>query len=94
MTNIPLLNAALTTPSSQLAVNNERLESYGSSLISLVVLLELYLTREIKYMENDLDSIRKQRIQNDVLSLANLDHGIHNYMLTEPPTQSNNLLRI
>jgi dsRNA-specific ribonuclease len=62
MNNISLLTQALTTPSSQLLENNERLESYGSSLISLIVLVELYLTRDYKYLENDLDTIRKQRI--------------------------------
>jgi dsRNA-specific ribonuclease len=65
-------------------LNNERLESYGDSLMTLMVILELYLTRDKAYMENDLDGIRKSRTSNDILMLINITNKIHEHMQVEP----------
>ena len=84
---MPLITASLTAASSQMLANNERLESYGDSLITLLVILELCLTRDQSHVENDLDSARKSRTSNDLLMLTNLSLGIYEHMMVEPQTQ-------
>jgi dsRNA-specific ribonuclease len=85
--NIPLVNASLTASSTQMQANNERLESYGDSLIAFLVILELFLTRHASDYENELDSLRKSRTQNELLMLQNLTSGVWEHMLVEPQTQ-------
>jgi dsRNA-specific ribonuclease len=82
--NISLLNEAMTSPSTQLTTNYERLEIYGDSLITLMVIVELYLTREHSFTENDLDNLRKQRTSNEALMLINCRSELYRYMMTEP----------
>ena len=67
--------------------NNERLESYGDSLMTLLVILELCLMRDKSHAENDLDSARKSRTSNNDLMLANLSLGIYEHMMVDPQTQ-------
>ena len=74
--NLPLVNASLTATSTQMQANNERLESYGDSLIAFLVILEVFLTRHASDFENELDSLRKSRTQNDLLMLQNLTSGV------------------
>jgi dsRNA-specific ribonuclease len=74
--NLPLVNASLTATSTQMQANNERLESYGDSLIAFLVILEVFLTRHSSDFENELDSLRKSRTQNDLLMLQNLTSGV------------------
>jgi len=85
--NLPLVNASLTSSSTQMQANNERLESYGDSLMAFLVILELFLTRHASDYENELDSLRKSRTQNELLMLQNLTSGVWEHMLVEPQTQ-------
>lgn len=82
--NLPLINEALTSPHTQLVDNYERLEIYGDALISFLVIVELYLTREKRFNENDLDNLRKQRISNDNFVFINYQQDIYKFMMTEP----------
>jgi dsRNA-specific ribonuclease len=82
--NLPLINAALTSPATQILNNNERLEIYGNSVISLLAIIEIYLTRESSYTENDLDYLKKQRISIDKFIRINTEHKIYEYMMVEP----------
>lgn len=86
--NLPLINEALTSPHTQLVDNYERLEIYGDALISFLVIVELYLTREKRFNENDLDNLRKQRISNDNFVFINYQQDIYKFMMTEPLQQS------
>lgn len=56
---------------------------YGNSAISLVVNVELYLIRESKYKENDLDILRKERTSNDQFIAATLKHKLYEFMPTD-----------
>lgn len=67
--------------------NNERLESYGDAIINMLVILELYLTKnKADAEENELDTIRKSRTANEHLMLANLSQEIYKHMMIEPQT--------
>lgn len=85
--NIQLVNEALTAPQAQTGTNYERLEIYGDALISMLVIVELYLTRKKQYSENDLDSLRKTRISNEAFIKVNLENRLYDFMLTETTTQ-------
>ena len=56
-------------------------------MIAFLVILELFLTRSSSDFENELDSLRKSRTQNDLLTLQNLTSGVWEHMLVEPQTQ-------
>lgn len=45
LNNLSLVNASLTAPQTQMAINNERLKTYGDSLISLLYSVDIYLNR-------------------------------------------------
>jgi len=61
----------------------KRLEMYGNSVISLVVNVELYLSRASKYRENDLDILRKERASNENFIAAMIRHKIYEYVPTD-----------
>jgi glutamyl-tRNA reductase len=74
----------LTSPSTQLLSNNERLKTYGDALMSVLFITDCYLNRSDLDTERELDTKRKSLNSKDHLSFANLQHGIFNYMLTDP----------
>jgi|LauGreDrversion4_2_1035121.scaffolds.fasta_scaffold59894_4 dsRNA-specific ribonuclease len=53
--NLPQVNAALTAPSTHHMQNYERLEIYGDTVISLLVVLEIYVLRNQMDTQNELD---------------------------------------
>jgi hypothetical protein len=55
--------------------------------MAFLVILELFLTRHASDYENELDSLRKSRTQNELLMLQNLTSGVWEHMLVEPQTQ-------
>jgi dsRNA-specific ribonuclease len=55
---------ALTAPTSHRDYDYERLEFYGDSVISFLVILELFLTKDHTYKEGDLDFHRIKVISN------------------------------
>lgn len=55
---------ALTAPNANRNYDYERLEFYGDSVISFLVILELFLTKEYSYKEGSLDQFRIQQVSN------------------------------
>jgi len=52
------MKEALTSPNAGRHYDYERLEFYGDSVISLLVILELFLTKDYQHKEGDLDFYR------------------------------------
>jgi dsRNA-specific ribonuclease len=55
LNNIDIIMEALTAPNVNRNYDYERLEFYGDSVISFLVILELFLTKEYSYKEGSLD---------------------------------------
>ena len=66
-----------------MAINNERLKTYGDALVQLMYSVDIYLNRSEKDTEKDLDSLRKQFNSKQNMDLINLRHKIYEYMLFE-----------
>lgn len=58
LNNIDLMMEALTAPNANRNYDYERLEFYGDSVISFLVILELFLTKEYDFKEGHLDFYR------------------------------------
>lgn len=58
LNNIDLIMEALTAPNANRNYDYERLEFYGDSVISFLVILELFLTKNYSYKEGPLDFYR------------------------------------
>lgn len=61
----------------------ERLEFYGDSVISLLVILELFLTGPKQWKEAELDFNRIKTVSNMNFTTINKKNGIHVFMITE-----------
>jgi dsRNA-specific ribonuclease len=62
-----LMVEAMTAPTANKPIDYERLEFYGDSVISFLVILELFLTtatRERSYKEGELDFYRIKAVSN------------------------------
>ena len=59
--NIDIIMEALTAPNANRNYDYERLEFYGDSVISFLVILELFLTKEYSFKEV---SLRIQQVSN------------------------------
>jgi len=59
-----LVIEALTSPTANRPTDYERLEFYGDSVISFLVILELFLCGDKTWSEGDLDKERIQRVSN------------------------------
>lgn len=62
-----IMMEAMTAPTANKPVDYERLEFYGDSVISFVVILELFLTTaslERSYNEGELDFLRIKSVSN------------------------------
>ena len=87
LNNLTLVNCSLTAPQSQMIINNERLKTYGDSLLSILFLTDVYLNRTNQNSEKDLDSKRKIVNSKEHMQLINLRHEIYKYMMVEPQSQ-------
>lgn len=58
LNNVDLMMQALTAPNANRNYDYERLEFYGDSVISFLVILELFLTKNYEYKEGPLDFYR------------------------------------
>ena len=58
LNNIDLIMEALTSPNANRNYDYERLEFYGDSVISFLVILELFLTKDYAFKEGPLDFYR------------------------------------
>lgn len=82
--NIDLIMVALTAPNANRNYDYERLEFYGDSVISFLVILELFVTKSYSYKEGPLDFFRIQQVSNMNFFDTNRRHGFYKYMIHEP----------
>jgi dsRNA-specific ribonuclease len=74
-----LMMEAMTAPTANKPIDYERLEFYGDSVISFLVILELFLTTsscERDYKEGELDFERIKKVSNMNLAQINENHRI------------------
>lgn len=63
--------------------NYERLETYGDSVLSMLITLEIYLNKSLQENQDDLSSKRRLRISNENFMQANINKKIYKYMLVD-----------
>jgi dsRNA-specific ribonuclease len=81
-----IMMEAMTAPTANKPIDYERLEFYGDSVISFVVILELFLTtasQERSYNEGELDFLRIKSVSNMNLAQTNEKHKIYEYIITD-----------
>jgi expansin (peptidoglycan-binding protein) len=83
---------ALTAPNANRNYDYERLEFYGDSVISFLVILELFLTKNYAYKEGPLDFYRIQQVSNMKFYKINIEHQFYKYMINEPQTIFNDFV--
>lgn len=83
---------ALTAPNANRNYDYERLEFYGDSVISFLVILELFLTKDYDYKEGDLDFYRIQQVSNMNFFYINKKENFFKYMINEPQTIFNDFV--
>lgn len=92
LNNIDLIMEALTAPNANRNYDYERLEFYGDSVISFLVILELFLTKNYTYKEGPLDFYRIQQVSNMRFYKINVQHVFYKYMINEPQTIFNDFV--
>jgi dsRNA-specific ribonuclease len=83
---------ALTAPNANRNYDYERLEFYGDSVISFLVILELFLTKPYDYKEGHLDFYRIQQVSNMNFFKINKKEHFFKYMINEPQTIFNDFV--
>jgi len=81
-----LMLEAMTAPTANKPIDYERLEFYGDSVISLLVIMELFLTTataDRNFKEGELDFERIKKVSNMNLALTNETHKIFQYIITD-----------
>lgn len=81
-----LMMEAMTAPTANKPIDYERLEFYGDSVISFLVILELFLTTatlDRNYKEGELDFERIKKVSNMNLAQTNEIHKIYQYIITD-----------
>lgn len=78
-----LLMEAMTAPTANKPIDYERLEFYGDSVISFLVILELFLTTEQLHKEGVLDFYRIKAVSNMNLALINERHRLYEFIITD-----------
>lgn len=74
---------ALTAPTAHRDIDYDRLEFYGDSMISFLVILELFLTKPMHFKEGDLDFYRIKAISNMNFMKINKKIGLYRYVITD-----------
>lgn len=92
LNNIPLIMEALTAPNANRNYDYERLEFYGDSVISFLVILELFISKSYRYKEGPLDFYRIKKVSNMNFFKLNEVHGFYKYMINEPQTIFNDFV--
>lgn len=77
---------ALTAPNANRNYDYERLEFYGDSVISFLVILELFVSKSYTCKEGPLDFYRIQKVSNMNFFKLNQKHEFYKYMIHEPQT--------
>jgi len=90
--NLDLIMVALTAPNANRNYDYERLEFYGDSVISFLVILELFVTKNYAYKEGPLDFFRIQQVSNMNFFEINIKQGFYKYMINEPQTIFNDFV--
>lgn len=81
-----LMMEAMTAPTANKPIDYERLEFYGDSVISFLVILELFLTTatcERNYKEGELDFERIKKVSNMNLAQTNVSEKIYQYIIID-----------
>lgn len=68
---------ALTAPTANRDYDYERLEFFGDSVISFLVILELFLMKDHKFKEGDLDHYRIKTVSNMNFNKINRKNKIY-----------------
>lgn len=84
MNNNQKLIEAMTAPTANRDYDYERLEFVGDSVISFLVILELFLTRSEIKKEGDLDFYRMKTVSNMNFIKVNKTNRFYEYMIVEP----------
>jgi hypothetical protein len=92
LNNIHLVMEALTAPNANRSYDYERLEFYGDSVISFLVILELFISKSYTYKEGPLDFYRIKKVSNMHFFQLNQQHGFYKYMINEPQTIFNDFV--
>ena len=92
LNNIDLMVEALTSPNACRIYDYERLEFYGDSVISFLVILELFLTKPYNHKENSLDFYRIKQVSNMTFYHINKEQMFYKYMINEPQTIYNDFV--
>ncbi|CDW74385.1 cre-dcr-1 protein [Stylonychia lemnae] len=74
---------ALSSPTANRPIDYERLEFYGDSVISFLVILELFLCGSKSWSEGDLDFNRIKKVSNRNFININERIGLYQYMISE-----------
>jgi len=92
LNNIDIMMEALTAPNANRNYDYERLEFYGDSVISFLVILELFLSKEYDFKEGQLDFYRIQQVSNMKFFKINKEQLFFKYMINEPQTIFNDFV--
>ncbi len=84
----------MTSPNANRPIDYERLEFYGDSVISFLVILELFLCGDKKWTEGDLDVQRIKTVSNMNFIKINKDNKIYKYMITEVSKIYNDIIPV
>lgn len=90
--NIDLIMVALTAPNANRNYDYERLEFYGDSVISFLVILELFVAKNYSFKEGPLDFFRIQQVSNMNFFEINRRQAFYKYMIHEPQTIFNDFV--
>lgn len=74
---------ALTSPTASRMFDYERLEFYGDSVMSFLVILELFLCGNPDWNEGDLDHERIKRVSNMNFTFVNEGTHLYEYMIVD-----------
>lgn len=74
---------ALTSPTASRMFDYERLEFYGDSVISFLVILELFLCGNPEWDEGHLDHERIKRVSNMNFTFINEETHLYEYMIAD-----------
>lgn len=73
----------MTSPTASRTYDYERLEFYGDSVLSFLIILELFLCGNPEWDEGHLDHERIKRVSNMNFTKVNEDIHLYEYMIAE-----------
>lgn len=73
----------MSSPTANRPVDYERLEFYGDSVISFLVILEMFLCGDKNWTEGELDLQRIRKVSNMNFIMINRSKELYKYMISE-----------